>query len=98
MVDGRERFIRQLESASKRVGIMTADEIATLFRRAALRLRDADGIGLDPDVAEKLDEVADLTGAGRDELASLVLRDWLVSNGYLPFHELDEETEPQGAE
>ncbi|MGB3540082.1 MAG: hypothetical protein WBA42_18160 [Mesorhizobium sp.] len=92
MTEGRQRFIRQLENASKRIEIMASDEIATLFC-----LRNTDGIVIEPDVAEKFFEVADLTGIGRHELVSLIIRDWLVTNDYMPFHDLDEDTEPDGA-
>ena len=74
MSKGRERFIRQFESASKRIGIMASDEIAIPFRRAALRLRNADGIVIEPEVSEKFSEVADMTGTGRHELAGLIIR------------------------
>ncbi|WP_156460156.1 hypothetical protein [Mesorhizobium sp. Root157] len=44
MTTGRERFIRQIESAADRAGIMPPDEIAALFRRAVLRLRNTEGL------------------------------------------------------
>mgnify|MGYP001037478313 CR=1 FL=1 len=97
MTEGQQRFIRQLENASKRIEIMASDEIAALFRPASPRLRNADGIVIEPDVAEKFFEVADLTGTGRHELASLIIRDWLVANDYMPFHDLDEDIESDGA-
>lgn len=39
MASGQERFIAQLEQTAKRVDIMSPNEISSLFRRAALRLR-----------------------------------------------------------
>ncbi|MGB3643551.1 MAG: hypothetical protein WBA15_03655 [Mesorhizobium sp.] len=97
MTTGRERFIRQIEDAAQRVEIMPRDEIAALFRRAALRLRNADGLGLDPAIEEKFEEVCRLTGTAREELASAIIGDWLVATGYFPFHETDEESETDGA-
>lgn len=49
MASGQERFIAQLEQAAKRVDIMSPNEISSLFRRAALRLRNAGNLlaGLD---------------------------------------------------
>jgi hypothetical protein len=43
MASGHERFIAQLENAAKRADIMTPSEVATLLRRAALRLRMMSG-------------------------------------------------------
>ncbi|WP_459092530.1 hypothetical protein [Mesorhizobium sp. A556] len=52
---------------------------------------------IEPEIFETFSEVAALTGTGRHELASLIIRDWLVTNGYLPFHDLDEAAEVDGA-
>ena len=96
MAEGRTRFIQQLERASERVDIMTSDEVAALFRRAAFRLRNIDGIVIEPDLAGKFADVANLTGTSKHELADMIIRDWLVANRYLPLHDLDEDAEVDG--
>jgi hypothetical protein len=85
------RFIRQLENAADNSGHEQQ------LRRAALRLRNTDGLGLDPVVDRKFDEVCRLTWTSRPKLATAIIRDWLVANGYLPPYDLDEETELGGA-
>jgi hypothetical protein len=50
-----------------------------------------DGLGLDPVVDGKFDEVCRLTCTSRPELATAIIRDWLVANGYLLLYDLDEE-------
>jgi hypothetical protein len=97
MTSGRDRFIRQIEDAARRVNIMPRDEIAALFRRTALRLRNSDDLGLDPAVDEKFEQVCRLTDTAREELATTIIRDWLIANAYLSFHEIDEDSETDGA-
>jgi hypothetical protein len=45
----REAFIRQLEDAADNIGDMPRHELAILLRRAALRLRNFDGVPRDPE-------------------------------------------------
>ena len=84
MADGRERFIRQLESAAKRTDIMASDEVSTLFRRAALRLRTFEGTPLELDVDSGLAAVATELKVAKSDLIHRILREWLEQNAYLP--------------
>jgi len=96
MTSGHDRFNRQIEDAAGRVNIMPRDEISALFRRAALRLRNSDDLGLDPAVDEKFEQVCRLTDTAREELATMIIRDWLVANAYLPIHDIEEDSETDG--
>jgi hypothetical protein len=96
MSQQREQFVRQLEEAANHLRSIPTADVSTLLRRAAVRLRNISGIRLDADVGEKLAEVSILTGTEPHELATMIIRDWLVTNGYLPFHDLDEDTETDG--
>ncbi len=78
-----ERFIQQIEAAADDPSIPTR-ELRALLRRAALKLRNAEGLGLDADVGEKFTQVAALTGTDRRELATRIIRRWLTAGGYLP--------------
>lgn len=96
MTQGAERFIRLLENAAKRADIMPPAEASTLLRRAALRLRNSDGFVPDPEVDEAFERVCRLTNTPRNDLVSMIIRDWLVANGHLPSHSLNENIQPVG--
>ena len=96
--EGRERFIRQLENASKRVNIMMPDEVAVLFRRAALRLRNTSNVICDQSTDDALAMVAAELDVSKDALIRQILQDWMISNMYLPLpQELKEDSKTDEA-
>ncbi len=96
MADRRERFIRQLENAARRVEVMAPAEAARLFHRAALRLRNIDGPVLDIDVDEALGSVAENLREAKHDLIRRILREWLEANAYLPVLGIEEDAEVEG--
>lgn len=77
---------------------MPASEASTLFRRAALRLRNPEGIVVEPDDDQALTDLAAELGEPKSDLIRRILREWLERNAYLPVRpEIDEDSETDGA-
>jgi hypothetical protein len=53
-------------------------------------------VALDPEIVAALDAFAVLHGISRRDIVPHILRDWLTAMNALPYHELDEDTEPAG--
>ena len=51
---------------------------------------------LPPDEREAVEKLAAEYGCARDVAVRAALRDWLIGNGYLDQHELDEDGEVAG--
>ena len=64
-------------------------DLQILLRRAALLLRNVEGIDLDPDVAESIGLVAGELNLPRSEVLQTILRDWLITGGRLPVDTID---------
>ena len=93
----RLTFAEQLEAAANLVGDTPRAELQILLRRAALMLRNIEGVSLDPEWDDALNSVAGELGLSRGELIRAVIRDWLIANAYVPVHIIDEESETDGS-
>ena len=93
----RLTFANELEQAANQIGDISRADLQILLRRAALRLRNVEGLDLDADVAESLDLVAAELKLSRSEIIQTIICDWLISGGQLPVDPIDEESETDGA-
>lgn len=97
MTAARDRFIQQLEDAADRIADIPRHELAILLRRAAIRLRNVDGIVIEPEVDKALADIAAEIREPKPDLIRRVLREWLEQNAYLPvLPDLDEDSETDG--
>ncbi|RWI90548.1 MAG: hypothetical protein EOR22_23690 [Mesorhizobium sp.] len=63
-----------------------------MLRRAAIRLRNAEGVDLEPRTDDALTSLAAEMEIAKDDLVARIVREWLETNAYLPVaHALDEE-------
>ncbi len=85
----RISFVDALETASQQVGATVDQEIASLLRNAAVRIRNSSTIALDADVDFSLAEMAMEFGMRKDELIRKILRDWVETN-YLSLDDPDD--------
>jgi len=67
-----------------------------LLRRAALLLRNVEGVPLDPPWEDALRSVSAEMKLTRSELIRTIVKDWLVANTYLPVSMLEEDSETEG--
>ncbi|MER8979230.1 hypothetical protein [Mesorhizobium sp. M0870] len=86
-----------LESAADRIADMSRPELQIILRRAALMLRNAAGVPLEPATEDALNSIAAEMKIGRSDLIQIVLREWLETNAYLPVRMIDEESETDGS-
>jgi hypothetical protein len=96
MAEERDRFIHRLEDAANSISVVPRRELQILLRRAALQLRNVDNIKLYPDLEQAVAALGAALDKSKNETIRIVLRDWLTANGYMPFHDLDEDTKPDG--
>jgi hypothetical protein len=80
----RISFADALETASKQVDTAIDQEIASLLRNAATRIRNSSTITLDADVDFSLAEMAMEFRIPKEELIRKILKDWVEAN-YLSF-------------
>ena len=97
MVESREQFIRQLEEGSDHIADRPRHELAVLLRRAALRLRNVEGLMLESEVNGALLLIAAEMRKPKSDLIEHILREWLEKHSYLPVHMLDDDSETDGA-
>ncbi len=94
----RVAFARELESASDAIGDISRADLAIMLRRAAIRLRNAGGIDLEPRTEGALASIATEMGIAKDDLLARIVREWLETNAYLPVpHTLDEGSATEGS-
>lgn len=89
-------YADELEAAATDIGNRSIPELRILLRRAALQLRNTNGLTLDDVVEDALAKVLDETGLSRNEALRMIVMDWLVSYGRLPVADLDEDSETMG--
>jgi hypothetical protein len=77
-------FADALETASEQVGSTPDEEVATLLRSAAIRLRNSSTVILDADVDYSLSELALEFRLSKDQLIRNILREW-VEERYTDF-------------
>ncbi|GAA2867640.1 hypothetical protein GGQ99_001262 [Aminobacter niigataensis] len=84
-------FADELESASNRIADISRADLQIMLRRAALRLRNVEGIVLEPDVNEAIDALAYDLKMNRKDLIRVIIREWLEKGAYLPVRIEDDE-------
>ncbi|RUV41834.1 MAG: hypothetical protein E5X23_27715 [Mesorhizobium sp.] len=93
----RHQFVRELESAADHIADASRADLQVLLRRAALVIRNAGGIGLDPRTDDALTSLAAEMGRAKPDLLETIVGEWLVANAYLPVpHAVDEESTVDG--
>lgn len=93
----RSTFAGELQAQSDRIADASRADLQVMLRRAALMIRNTDGIDLDPRMEEALSGVAAEMEISKSELVMTIIGDWLVANAYLPVpYALDEETSVDG--
>lgn len=90
-------FAHELDNAADRIADISRADLQIMLRRAALRLRNVEGIALDPDVNEAIVALAADLKKTKQDLLRIVIREWLEHGGYLPVHMLDEDDETEGS-
>ncbi|RUV32946.1 hypothetical protein EOB49_32560 [Mesorhizobium sp. M7A.F.Ca.MR.148.00.0.0] len=94
----RSTFADELQQASDRIADIPRADLQIMLRRAALIIRNTDGINLDPGIGETLSGVAVEMGLAKSDLIKTIIGDWLIANAYLPVPRLfDEESETEGS-
>lgn len=68
-----------------------------MLRRAALIVRNAGSITLDPDLEEAVIDVSSELGLDRDDAIRFIVREWMEKNTYLPVQQLDEDGHVDGS-
>jgi len=89
-------FADELEDAANRIADISRADLQIMLRRAALRLRNTEGIVLDQDVNEAVYALAADLKKTKQDLLRIVIREWLEHGGYLPVPMLDEDDEVDG--
>lgn len=89
-------FITQLELAADSIADVSRADLQILLRRAALRIRNANGLALDPEVEDAVKTISGELGHERNEMLRIIVREWLEQNAYLPVHMLDEGSDTDG--
>ncbi|RUU01746.1 hypothetical protein EOD23_20925 [Mesorhizobium sp. USDA-HM6] len=93
----RIAFARELESASDAIADISRADLAIMLRRAAIRLRNADGVDLEPRTEDALTTIASEMDIPKGDLVARIVREWLEANAYLPVpHVLDDESATEG--
>ena len=92
----RRSFAHRLEQAADRIGDADRAQLQILLRRAALLLRNVEGVSLDPAWEGALRSVSAEMNLTRSELIRTIVKDWLVANTYLPISMLEEDSDTKG--
>jgi hypothetical protein len=89
-------FADELEEAADQIADISRADLQILLRRAALLLRNTEGLVLEADVAEAFDLLSAELKRPRAEVLQTILIDWLISGGRLPADALDEQSGTDG--
>lgn len=93
----RHQFVHELESTADHIADASRADLQVLLRRAALLIRNAGGISLDPRTDDALTRLAAEMGTAKPDLLETIVGEWLVANAYLPVpHAVDEESTVDG--
>ena len=68
----------QHEAAADQIADISRADLQILLRRAALRLRNVQGLTLASDVDEAVDFLAAEMNLSRTEVLQTIIRDWLI--------------------
>jgi hypothetical protein len=92
----RRAFADELEKAADQIADVSRADLQILLRRAALRLRNVEGLVLESDVDQAVDFLAAELKLPQADVLQKIIRDWLISDGRLPVDTLDEGSESDG--
>lgn len=90
-------FANELDSAADRIADISRADLQIMLRRAALRLRNTEGITLEQEVDETVTALALDLKMSRQDLLRTMIREWLETGGYLPVLMLEEDGEVDGS-
>lgn len=87
-------FADKLEALANDIGDVPRHELAVILRRAAIRIRSKPGLNLnDEDEAALAAYMRDLNVPSRNEALLTLVRDALMTTGYMQFHDLYDDFE-----
>lgn len=92
------RFIWQLEETADNIGVEQRYVLAALLRQAAIRLRNSNGVVIEPEMDLALKDVAAKLGESKPDLIRHILREWLERHSYQQESVLEEHAGSKGAE
>lgn len=92
----RVKFAEELESAADRIGDVSRADLQIILRRAALRIRNTDGLALDSEIEDAVQSTAADLGLSKQDFLRRIIREWLEANTYLPVDLLEEDSETDG--
>ena len=92
----RRTFAIELETAADQIADVSRADLQIMLRRAALRLRNMEGLALDAEADQAIDFLAGELNLPRSEVLRIIVRDWLISGGRLPVDTIDEDSETDG--
>ena len=92
----RRTFINELEEAADHIGDTSRADLQVMLRRAALRLRNVEGVTLDADANKAISLLAMEMRLPRSEVLRISVREWLIGCGRIRADTLDEESETDG--
>lgn len=94
----RLTFAGELQAASDRIADVSRADLQVMLRRAALMIRNTDGVDLDPRVEDSLSDIAVEMKMSKSDLIKTIVGDWLIANAYLPVpYALDDESITNGS-
>lgn len=94
----RSSFAGELQSASDRIVDMSRADLQIMLRRAALMIRNTDGVDLDPRLEDSLSDIAVEMEMSKRDLVKTIIGDWLIANAYLPVpYALDDDSATDGS-
>lgn len=89
-------FTDLLRETADALAVMPRHEVAALLRRAALRIENVAPIALDPLWDAALASVAEELCQTREDAIRTIVREWLISNAYVPAELIEEDGETVG--
>lgn len=92
----RRAFAHELENAATGIADVSRLDLQIMLRRAALRIRNVDGLVLDADVDDAVQSLAEGIAITKKEFLRYIIREWLETNAYLPVHFIEEDSETDG--
>ena len=93
----RRSFAQELEEAADKIGDVSRADLQVMIRRAALRLRNSGEVTFDPERDAAIDALAAEAEMQSSDVIRTIIKDWMISAGRLPLHEIDEDGEPDGS-
>ena len=75
----RRTFINELEEAAEHIGDTSRADLQVMLRRAALRLRNVEGVTLDADANKAINVLAMEMKLPRSEVLRITVREWLIA-------------------